>query len=139
MAMGHTDRFSLALTTGGPDCADVYEERLHPDDPLRYEYDGQWLPIEVEQIEIPVQIKGARVVRKFTLERTHHGPIVERGEHVAYAARTAYDSQIGLIEQWLQMILSEDLEAGAHMKVRVRAGELEFEIVTKHKALLETV
>jgi len=109
MAMGHTDRFSLALTTGGPDCADVYEERLHPDDPLRYEYDGQWLPIEVERIEIPVQVKGERVDREFTLERTHHGPIVERGEGVAYAARTAYDSQIGLIEQWLRMILSEDL------------------------------
>lgn len=109
MAMGHTDRFSLALTTGGPDCADIYEERLHPDDPLRYEYDGEWLPIDVEQIEIPVRIDGELVRRPFTVERTHHGPIVKRGEGVAFAARTAYDAQIGLIEQWLRMILSRDL------------------------------
>ena len=42
MAVGHTDVLSMGLTTGGPDCADVYEERIHPEDPLRYEYDGDW-------------------------------------------------------------------------------------------------
>ena len=56
MALGHTDVLSLALTTGGPDCADVYEERIHPEDPLKYEYDGRWRAVEVEE----TSIDGAR-------------------------------------------------------------------------------
>ena len=32
---GHTQYASIAMTTGGPDTADVYEETVDPDDPLR--------------------------------------------------------------------------------------------------------
>jgi acyl-homoserine lactone acylase PvdQ len=109
MAVGHTDVLSLALTTGGPDCADVYEERLHPDDPLRYEYDGDWRTMEVEEIEIEVRTPdGSRVVRR-RVERTLHGPIVAREGQRAFAARTAYDREIGLVEQWLALVRARGL------------------------------
>jgi acyl-homoserine-lactone acylase len=109
MALGHTDVFSLALTTGGPDCADVYEERMHPEDPTKYEYDGKWRSVSVEEIEIEVGTGNGTRVEKRRVERTHHGPLLARDGDRAYAARTAYDDQIGLVEQWLAMARADNL------------------------------
>ncbi len=109
MAVGHTDVLSMGLTTGGPDCADVYEEKIHPDDPLRYEYDGEWRDITVEHAEIRVKTAGETRVEHVRIERTHHGPILERRGHRAFAARTAYDDEIGLVEQWLAMVKARNL------------------------------
>ena len=109
MAVGHTDVLSLALTTGGPDCADVYEEKIHPEDPLKYEYDGKWRDVTVEHAEIRVQTAGEPRVEKLRIERTHHGPILERNGGRAYAARTAYDDEIGIVEQWMAMVKARNL------------------------------
>lgn len=109
-AIGHTDVLSLAATTGGPDTGDVYEERIHPTDPLRYEYDGDWRPITVETIEIEVATTRGPRRETRTVERTHHGPILRREPGRAWAARTAYDGEIGILEQWLRMFLSRNLD-----------------------------
>jgi acyl-homoserine lactone acylase PvdQ len=109
MALGHTDVLSFALTTGGPDCADVYEEKIHPEDPLRYEYDGTWRPIEVEEVEIRVKTPDGIRTEGLRIERTHHGPILERKGDRAWAVRTGYDDEIGLIEQWLAMAGARNL------------------------------
>ncbi|MCZ6634592.1 MAG: penicillin acylase family protein [bacterium] len=109
MALGHTDVFSLSATTGGPDCADVYEEKINPDNPLQYEYDGQWRDIQVEEIDIEVHTQeGVQIVTR-KIERTHHGPIVKRKDNRAYAVKTAYDNEVGMIDQWLDMIKAQNL------------------------------
>jgi acyl-homoserine lactone acylase PvdQ len=109
MALGHTDVLSFACTTGGPDCADIYEERLNPDDPMQYEYDGSWRPIRTERVEIQVRDGDSTFVVTETIERTHHGPIVRREGGRAYAAKTAYDNEVGLLDQWLRMVRSRNL------------------------------
>jgi len=109
MALGHTDVHSLGLTTGGPDCADVYEERIHPEDPLKYEYDGAWRAIEVEEIAITVKTAEGTRTESVRVERTHHGPILERRKNRAFAVRTGYDREIGLIEQWLRLARARNL------------------------------
>jgi acyl-homoserine lactone acylase PvdQ len=109
MALGHTDVLSLALTTGGPDCADVYEERIHPDDPLRYEYDGEWRAVESEEVAIEVKTRDGVRSESLRVERTHHGPLLERRGRRAWAARTGYDEEIGIVEQWLGMIKARNL------------------------------
>ena len=109
MALGHTDVHSLGLTTGGPDCADVYEERIHPEDPLKYEYDGAWRAIEVEKVAIAVKTPEGTRTESLKVERTHHGPILERRGDRAFAVRTGYDREIGLIEQWLRMAKARNL------------------------------
>ena len=109
MALGHTDVLSLAATTGGPDSADIYEERIHPEDPLRYEYDGRWLSVEVEEVAIEVKTASGKRTEKRRIERTHHGPILKRDGERAYVARTAYDEEVGLFEQWLGMVKARNL------------------------------
>ncbi len=109
-AIGHTDVLSLAATTGGPDTGDVYEERIDPADPLRYEYDGAWRTVRVETFEIDVKTAdGMRRVTR-TVERTHHGPILRREPGRAWSVRTAYDEEIGVIEQWLRMLVARGID-----------------------------
>ncbi|TMQ33335.1 MAG: penicillin acylase family protein, partial [Planctomycetota bacterium] len=45
--LGHNRYCSVAMTTGGPDAADVYEEELNPENPRQYRYDGQWRDMTV--------------------------------------------------------------------------------------------
>jgi acyl-homoserine lactone acylase PvdQ len=109
LALGHTNVLAWGLTTGGPDCADVYEERVHPEDPLRYEYDGDWRRVEVEEVEIEVHTAAGPRIEKRRIERTHHGAILEREPGRAFAMRTAYDDEIGIVEQWLAMARARNL------------------------------
>ncbi|MDP6775987.1 MAG: penicillin acylase family protein [Candidatus Latescibacteria bacterium] len=117
MALGHTDVLSIACTSGGPDCADVYELRMHPNDPMKYEYDGAWRSVDVEEVEIEVRGKDGLTVVKRKIGRTHYGPIVKRDGLRAFALKTAYDGEVRALEQWLGMTkarnLGEFLEAMA--------------------------
>ena len=109
MVLGHTNIFSIAATTGGPDCADIYEEKINPDNPQQYLYDGNWQDVHTQKIEI--EVRTAEGIKKETraIERTHHGPIVKRLENRAYVAKTAYDEQVGFVDQLLKAILSQNV------------------------------
>jgi acyl-homoserine lactone acylase PvdQ len=109
-ALGHTDVLSIAATTGGPDTGDVYEERIDPENPLRYEYDGAWRSVQVETVEIEVKTHDGMRRETRTIERTHHGPILRREAGRAWAARTAYDGEIAIVEQWMRLFLARDLD-----------------------------
>src|SRR5262249_14990118 len=53
--LGHNRYCSVAMTTGGPDAAGVYEETVDPDNPRRYQYDGQWRDMTVRKVVIKVK------------------------------------------------------------------------------------
>ena len=109
MALGHTDVLSFSVTTGGPDCADIYEERVRPENPREYLYNDEWRTMKVEQIELSVKTPEGTRVEKLQIERTHHGPILKRDGDRAYAVKTGYDEEIGIVEQWLAMIKARNL------------------------------
>ena len=109
IVLGHTNIFSVAATTGGPDCADVYEEKINPQNPLQYEYDGKWRAIQVREIKIEVNTPEGIKTERRNIERTHHGPIVKHKANRAYVIKTAYDTESGFVEQLLHMIKSANL------------------------------
>ena len=109
MALGHTDVLSLAATTGGPDCADIYEEKINPENSLQYAYDGDWRSIEVDEVEIEVRTPEGPTFETIKIERTHHGPILKRIGLQAYVVKTAYDDEIDTIDQWIGMIKARNL------------------------------
>src|SRR5262249_24499835 len=53
--LGHNRYCSVAMTTGGPDAADAYEEELNPDNPRQYKYDGKWRDMTVRTQFISVK------------------------------------------------------------------------------------
>jgi len=109
MVLGHTDVFSLSATTGGPDCADIYEERINPNNPNQYQYDGAWLDIQKTTVDIEVKTATGIQIEKHKIERTHHGPIIKRLGDKAYVVKTAYDEEIGFVDQLFNILLSKSL------------------------------
>ena len=58
----------------------LYELKLNPDNPLEYEFDGEWREISAEEITIKVKLEdGSLEDRSFTVYSSHFGPIVNLG------------------------------------------------------------
>lgn len=74
---GFNDKITWSITWNRPNIADLYEEKLNPDNNLQYLYDGSWRSIRVEHETFLV--KGANGMETVSLPMyfTHHGPIVE--------------------------------------------------------------
>ncbi len=71
--IGHNQRIAWGLTNGMIDTQDLYIERFHPDDPLRYEWQGNWEQAELVSEEIAV--KGQPPVTE-QVRITRHGPLI---------------------------------------------------------------
>jgi acyl-homoserine lactone acylase PvdQ len=108
-AMGHNRHLSIAMTTGGPDTSDVYEEEINPANPRQYKYDGKWVDMTVKTEVIRVKDKDSVVEKKVEIESTKHGPVVARKDGKAYVFRIPYADEIGLMDQTYKMVVAKNL------------------------------
>ncbi|WDP90966.1 MAG: penicillin acylase family protein [Desulfobacter sp.] len=72
---GHNRRIAWGMTNVMVDDMDFYRETLHPEDPGRYEFNGEYRPFTTRTETI--RIKGGKE-RTETLKFTHRGPVVSR-------------------------------------------------------------
>jgi acyl-homoserine-lactone acylase len=93
------------MTTGGPDTADIYELKLDPSEPTRYRYDDAWREMTSRQVTLKVRGEPDQT---HSLWFSHHGPVVARRGHRAYAARIAYAEVVSAIEAWYEMNVARD-------------------------------
>jgi acyl-homoserine lactone acylase PvdQ len=108
-SLGHNRYCSVAMTTGGPDCCDVYEEEINPGNPRQYRYDGKWRDMTVRTEVVAVK-QGDKVEKKtFEIEATHHGPVVVRRPGKAYAMKLPYADEFRLVEQSYKMATARNL------------------------------
>ncbi|UCG56130.1 MAG: penicillin acylase family protein [Phycisphaerales bacterium] len=105
IGLGHNENVAWAMTTGGPDTADVYELKLKPDDPTKYQYDGEWRPLSRRAVTLEVKGIGPKVI---TVWSSHHGPIVAMRGGKAYAAKIAYADEVQVAEAWREFNIAED-------------------------------
>jgi penicillin amidase len=73
IVIGHNDRVALGFTNVGPDVMDLYIEKVNPQNPNQYEYQGEWVDMEVINEEI--QVAGGEPIEQ-TVRLTRHGPII---------------------------------------------------------------
>ncbi|MBU0512938.1 MAG: penicillin acylase family protein [Chloroflexi bacterium] len=73
VVVGHNERIAWGFTNVGPDVQDLYIEKINPDNPNQYEFQGEWVDMEivVEQINVA----GGDPVEQ-TVRVTRHGPII---------------------------------------------------------------
>lgn len=72
VAWTHTTDYSTRFT--------LYELKLNPDNPLQYEYDGQWRDITEETVTVEVALDDGSVEqRQRSFYLSHYGPIVDLG------------------------------------------------------------
>ena len=73
VVIGHNQNIAWGMTNNGPDVMDLYIEKVNPDNPDQYEYDGQWLDMTVRTETIKV---GGGDPVDVTVRSTRHGPII---------------------------------------------------------------
>jgi penicillin amidase len=71
LSMGQNNDVAFAFTNALADVMDLYMERIEGD---RYEFEGEWLPLEVITEEI--EVKGSSAPERLEVRLSHHGPIV---------------------------------------------------------------
>lgn len=108
-AMGHSQYCSIAMTTGGPDTSDVYEEELNPANSRQYKYDDKWLDITVRPEIIKVKEADGIKEKKVELAYTQHGPVVAKKNGKAYVFRIPYFEEVQLADQTYKMITARNL------------------------------
>ncbi|MBI3209623.1 MAG: penicillin acylase family protein [Candidatus Solibacter usitatus] len=104
--LGHGRYVSIAMTTGGPDTGDSFEETVRDG---KYLFRGEWKPLRVRKERIGVK-RGDRVEwTDQTIEYTHHGPLWAHKDGKAYSMATPYATEYRLVEQAWNMITSRNL------------------------------
>lgn len=108
-SLGHSRWASIAMTTGGPDTSDMYEEELNPANLRQYKFKDQWADMKVRKDTIKVLDGGKLVEKPIEIEYTSHGPIVAHKDGKAYSMAIPYFNEIGLTDQIYQMFTSRNL------------------------------
>jgi acyl-homoserine-lactone acylase len=109
-SLGHNRFLSVAMTTGGPDCADVYQEVLSPEHPGEYRYQGQWRKMTVALEKIGVREGNSLRTVERQIEYTHHGPLVAHRGEAGYAMKLPYFEEVGLLDQVYAMMTARNLK-----------------------------
>lgn len=109
-SLGHSQFISLAMTTGGPDTSDAYEEEINPANPRQYKYDDAWRDMVVRSDVIRVKVGDQIVDKTIEFESTVHGPVVARRDGKAFTIKIPYADEVFLIEQGYRMIVAKNLE-----------------------------
>jgi penicillin amidase len=73
VVIGHNDRIAWGVTNAGYDTQDLFIEKLNPNNPNQYEFEGEWRDMQV--IDEVIKVNGGE---DFVLpvRITHHGPII---------------------------------------------------------------
>ena len=108
VGLGHTNNVAWAMTTGGPDTADIYVLKLDAANPMRYQYDDGWKTLTPRKISIAV--KGEDKPREITFYDSHNGPVVARQGDRAYVAKLAYAEEVQFAESFYLFNVARNIE-----------------------------
>ena len=87
VAIGHNGRVAWGLTIVGTDQADVFIERLRPENHNEVMVDGEWVPLRLEVDTILVKGQAPEIV---VHRYSRNGPIfhIDEENHLGYAVRS---------------------------------------------------
>ena len=71
VVLGHNARIAWGITNTGADVQDLFLERIDVGRKRAF-YRGEWVPVDVTAVEIPVR---GQALRRFEIWKTQHGPI----------------------------------------------------------------
>ena len=110
--VGHNENGGWVSTDNAADLTDVYMETFDdPARPLAYKY-GKEYRLATEYVgEIRVKTATGVETRKFTMRKTHHGPIVAARDGKLLAVRMAKFESDGWLREWYDMTRSKSLAA----------------------------
>jgi acyl-homoserine-lactone acylase len=105
-SLGHNRFLSIAMTTGGPDTSDAYEEEVRDG---QYKFKGEWRPLNVRTEHIGVKVENEVKWQDVRIESTHHGPIVAHKNGKAYSIAIPYAEQYQLLDTAWRIAIAHNL------------------------------
>ena len=108
--VGHNENGGWVSTDNAADLTDVYIETFDdPARPLAYKYGKEYRTATERTEEIRVKTATGMETRKFTMRKTHHGPIVAARDGKLLALRMAKFESDGWLREWYDMTRSKSL------------------------------
>lgn len=71
--VGHNDHIAWGFTNVGSDAQDLYLEKINPDNLRQYEFQGEW--VEMEIVEEEIRVKGQDLI-VLPVRIARHGPLL---------------------------------------------------------------
>jgi len=105
-SLGHSRYLSIAMTTGGPDTSDAYEEEVQDG---KYRFKDEWRPLQARTERIGVKVGGEIKWQEVRIESTHHGPIVAHKNGKAYSLAIPYANEYQLLDTSWRMATAHNL------------------------------
>ena len=94
-------------TVNRPDMIDTFVLTMHPDDPLKYRFDGEWLTLTERTLKLRVKLfAGIRITVKRKVYDSVYGPTVKT-DHGTYAIRYGGFEDAGALDQWFHMSMAQ--------------------------------
>ncbi len=124
IGIGFTKDLAWTHTVSFANRFSLYELKLNPDNPLQYDYDGEWRDIEQETITVQaLQDDGTLEPRSYTFYTSQYGPVINlKNEEAALDGWPMFNGSIlafrdanldtgpRLIQQWVAKAQAEDLD-----------------------------
>ncbi len=76
VAIGHNERVAWGFTDAMADRADLFIEKINPENPHQYWYIDRWEEMKKKSVGITVKDKGGYKVVKREINYTRHGPVI---------------------------------------------------------------
>jgi acyl-homoserine-lactone acylase len=103
--LGTNENLGWSHTWNKYDMADCYKLKMHPDNKLQYEFDGQWKTLKEHKAKLTVKLKKwlppVSVKKKFY--ESVHGPVIKSKKGEYFAIRWGAMNEIRTGEQWWRM------------------------------------
>jgi acyl-homoserine lactone acylase PvdQ len=108
--VGHNENGGWVSTDNAADLTDVYIETFDdPKRPLAYRYGKDYRMAKDHVEEIRVKTATGMETRRFTMRRTHHGPIIGAQEGKPLAIKMSKFESDGWLREWYLMTRAKSL------------------------------
>lgn len=109
--LGTNENLGWAHTWNGLDLVDVYKLDMHPEDDLRYKFDGEWHTLAKRPVKLKVNIWWfINIPVKRTTYWSKYGPTFKSDDGEFYSLRYAANQNINYAEQWYRMGKASNLD-----------------------------
>jgi len=105
IGLGHNENVAWAMTTGGPDTADVYELKLDSENPTQYFYDGQWKELRKRVYKVKIKGGGEQMIHFYD---SHYGPLAAIRKGKGYAVKSSYADAVDVLAPWYEFNFAAD-------------------------------